>query len=111
MAADCKWLVTHAYSPYNLRVSIFRRCTMMAASDFVASKPHTRDYWLVRSIWSAICAGILYFILYGPVSVASESVQCPANPRNQFHHSVVVRDIAGPNLMLTFVISLQSLGS
>lgn len=82
MAADCKWLVTHADSSYDLRVSIFRRCTMMATSDFVASKPHSRDYWLVRSIWSAIYAGILYFILYGPVSVASELTMSRVSPQS-----------------------------
>ena len=82
----------------------------MAAPDFVASEPHTRADWLVPSQYGqAIYAGILYFILYGPISVASESAQCPANPRNPFHHSVV-RDIHGLNLMLTFVISLQLLG-
>ena len=54
----------------------------MAASEVVASKPRTRDYWLVRSIWSAIYAGILYFILYGPVSVASERTMSRKSPQS-----------------------------
>lgn len=55
----------------------------MAASDFVASEPHTRTDWLVPSQYGqAIYAGILYFILYGPISVASESAMSRKSPQS-----------------------------
>ena len=67
------------------------------------------DDWAHSSVVE-ICAGILFFTLYGHILVASGSSQCPAIPRNPFHHNGV-QDIIALDLMLTFAILHQLLES
>lgn len=82
---------------------------MMAVCIAVASKPLARAITGLIIMFT-ICAGILppFFVLYGQIAAASESAQCPAISRSQFHHNVV-RGTTALRQMLTYAISLQLL--
>ena len=108
IANGWSFCVTHAYSSYDLRVSVFRRCTMIEGrSSSLLALARAKSLVSLSCPRSApASSSTLSMVTF---SAASQSSQCPAIPRNQFHHNVV-RSITALYQMLTFVISLQLLG-
>ena len=78
---------------------------MMAVVTAVASKALARAITGLIIMFT-ICAGIPFFILYGQIAAASESAQCPAISRSQFHRNGV-RGTTALHQMLIYEILLQ----